>query len=149
MGTQRSFVRQHISRVIPVVIALDFWPKYFINNQAAVTIPNKMSSKSYRVMGLVWKLVLVLLPINIPLKTRRLSSAINSISVALSCCNFQKFRELAPLADVDPEPIPYSLENLAEDTHSSISNSLAYNTMISYDVTAAFLRNLQSNMVFP
>lgn len=55
-------------------------------------------------MSLVRKLVLVLLQKNVLLKALHLSSAENNISDTSR--NFQRFKELALLADADPELIP-------------------------------------------
>ena len=100
--------------LFPVVVALQLWGQklknkkllFNIDNQAVVTIINKKSSKSTRVMSLVRKLVFVTLRYNILVKPQHISGSLNLIADALSRCNWQRFRQLAPTADQEPEVIP-------------------------------------------
>ena len=106
--------------LFPVVVSLHLWgtllknKKLFFNidNQAVVTILNKKSSKSDRVMCLVRKLVLLSLQYNILIKARHIPGKLNTIADSLSRCDFQRFRELAPKADREPEVIPDHLWKL-------------------------------------
>jgi hypothetical protein len=77
-----------------------------IDNQCVVTILNKKSSKSCRVMSLVRKLVLVSLRYTILIKGQHIIGKPNCIIDALSRCNWQRFRELAPNADHKRTYIP-------------------------------------------
>ena len=77
-----------------------------IDNQCVVTILNKKSSKSCRVMSLVRKLVLVSLRYTILIKGQNIIGKPNCIIDALSRCNWQRFRELAPNADHKRTYIP-------------------------------------------
>jgi hypothetical protein len=80
-----------------------------IDNKAVVTILNKKSSKSPRVMNLVRKLVLITLKYNIWLKAQHISGSLNKIADSLSRCNWQLFRELVPEADKHQTTIPSHL----------------------------------------
>ena len=80
------------------------------DNQALVSIINKQTSKSKRVMMLVRKMVLLLLENNIMFKAQHIYGKVNNIADALSRKQFQKFRTLAPKADQDPEPIPIEFQ---------------------------------------
>ena len=80
------------------------------DNQALVSIINKQTSKSKRVMMLVRKMVLLLLENNIMFKAQHIYGKVNNIADALSRKQFQKFRTLAPNADQDPEPIPIEFQ---------------------------------------
>ena len=80
------------------------------DNQALVSIINKQTSKSKRVMMLVRKMVLLLLENNIMFKAQHIYGKVNNIADALSRKQFQKFRTLAPKADHDPEPIPIEFQ---------------------------------------
>ena len=103
--------------LFPVVAALFIWGSelknknilFHVDNQAVVTIINKKSSKSPRVMSLVIKMVLACLESNILLKAEHISGCLNSLVDSLSRCDFQKFRRLCPDADQDPCAIPSHL----------------------------------------
>ena len=100
--------------LFPVVVALSIWKDelknkrilFHIDNDSVVTIINKKSCKSERVMALVRKLVLVCLEFNILLKAEHIQGVQNTIADSLSRCNFQKFRHLCPDADPQPAAIP-------------------------------------------
>ena len=103
--------------LFPVVVAMHLWGHqlqnkklmFNIDNKAVVTIVNKKSSKSPRVMNLVRKLVLITLKYNILLKAQHISGSLNKIADSLSRCNWQLFRELAPEADKHHTIIPSHL----------------------------------------
>lgn len=100
--------------LFPVVVALSIWKDelknkrilFHIDNDSVVTIINKKSCKSERVMALVRKLVLVCLEFNILLKAEHIQGVQNTIADSLSRCNFQKFRHLCPDADPQQAAIP-------------------------------------------
>jgi len=100
--------------LFPVVVALSIWKDelknkrilFHIDNASVVTIINKKSCKSERVMALVRKLVLVCLELNILLKAEHIQGVQNTIVDSLSRCNFQKFRHVCPDADPQPAAIP-------------------------------------------
>ena len=82
---------------------------FHVDNQAVVTIINKKSSKSPRVMSFVIKMVLACLESNILLKAEHISGRLNSLADSLSRCDFQKFRRLCPDTDQDSCAIPSHL----------------------------------------
>ena len=103
--------------LFPVVAALYIWQSdlknkkilFHVDNQAVVTIINKKSSKSPRVMGLVRKMVLVCLEANILIKSEFLPGYLNVLADSLSRSDFQKFRRMCPDADKNPAVIPLHL----------------------------------------
>ena len=100
--------------LFPVVVAVSIWGSHLANkrilfridNQAVVTIINKKSSKSSRVMFLGRKLVFVCLDFNILLKAQHIPRRLNSVADSLSPGEFQKFRRLCPKADANPSVLP-------------------------------------------
>ncbi|KAK6168530.1 hypothetical protein SNE40_021042 [Patella caerulea] len=102
--------------LIPVVLAFLTWKKYLkqncvilnIDNSALVSIINKQSSKSPRVMHFLRPLVLELLINNIQVKAKYIESSKNNIADSLSRFQEQRFRELVPMARKFPDPIPVS-----------------------------------------
>ena len=81
--------------LFPVVVAIQLWRDqlknkkvlFHIDNQSVVTILNKKSSKSCRVMSLVRKLVSVSLMYNILIKGQHIIGKLNCIADAFSRCN--------------------------------------------------------------
>jgi hypothetical protein len=106
--------------LIPVVIALNIWGNlwetdlflFHIDNQAVVSIINKKSSRSPRVMSLVRKLVFACLKFNILIEAEHIPGNLNSLADSLSRCDFQKFRKLCPTAKDTPCGIPSPLWNI-------------------------------------
>lgn len=106
--------------LFPVVVALEIWGNmlqnkklvFNIDNLAVVNILNRKSSKSCHVMVLVRKLVMLTLKHNILIKGVHIKGSLNSICDSLSRCNWQRFRELAPMAEKEPTPIPSHLWRL-------------------------------------
>ena len=78
----------------------------FIDNSALVSIVNRQSSKSKRVMMLIRRMVLLLLKYNIMFKAQHIIGKENNIADSLSRKQFQRFIQLAPEADKDPESLP-------------------------------------------
>lgn len=103
--------------LFPVVVAMELWGNilsnkkiiFHIDNQAVVTIINKKSSKSPRVMVLVRRLVLLTLKLNMLIKAEHIPGKYNIIADSLSRCDWQRFRKMAPTADYSPTPIPSHL----------------------------------------
>ncbi|VDI48290.1 Hypothetical predicted protein [Mytilus galloprovincialis] len=93
--------------LFPVVISLHIWGVhlknkriiFYVDNQAVVTIINKRTSESNRVMSLMRNLVFSTLKYNIVLKAEHIPGKINTIADSLSRCDFQRFRNLCPEAD--------------------------------------------------
>ncbi|CAG2234123.1 unnamed protein product [Mytilus edulis] len=118
-----------------VVVAIQLWGRFLenkkllfnIDNQSVVTILNKKSSKSARVMILVRKLVFISLKHNILIKAQHISGSRNVITDALSRCHWQLFRQLAPQADKEP-----TLEILDVEVEKLVHFSMAKNTWKTY-----------------
>ena len=106
--------------IIPIALAIFLWfDKFHLknilfhsDNSAVVTILNKKSTKSERVMSILRLIVYCSLIGNFQFKAVHIFSKYNSVADALSRANFQKFRCLAPLADHSPTPIPVEFWNL-------------------------------------
>ena len=100
--------------LFPVVVAMDLWGHHWRNmkiklwsdNKAVVCILNKQTSPCPDIMQLVRKLVLLALSNNILFKGYYVEGVLNGISDALSRFQDQRFRELAPDADLTPTPLP-------------------------------------------
>lgn len=103
--------------LFPIVVAFFLWGQYLVNkrifiqtdNQAVVSIINKQSAKSPRVMILVRKLVLHLLKYNISVRAIHISGCKNFIADSLSRFQFSRFHQLAPGARTDSDPVPQEM----------------------------------------
>lgn len=99
---------------VPVFLALLSWGSslankkilFHIDNKALVSILNKQTSKSKRVMALVRPLVLCLMKSNIVFRAQHIPGSVNTIADAISRRQWKRFRMLAPEAREDPEPVP-------------------------------------------
>ncbi|KAK6165929.1 hypothetical protein SNE40_022735 [Patella caerulea] len=102
--------------LIPIVFAFITWSSYLqnkcvvlhVDNQALVSVINKQSSKSARVMSLLRPLVLQFLLYNIRVKAVYITSVKNDLADSLSRFQEQRFRALAPSAEKMPDSIPVS-----------------------------------------
>ncbi|XP_052695666.1 uncharacterized protein LOC128174070 [Crassostrea angulata] len=100
--------------LVPLVLAIRLWGQdleckkdlFFIDNSALVSIVNKQTSKSKRVMKLVRELVLMLMQYNCIFKAKHIESSNNCIADSISRNQWGKFRQLAPEAKEQAEPIP-------------------------------------------
>ncbi|CAG2246210.1 unnamed protein product [Mytilus edulis] len=100
--------------LFPVMVAIILWGSelrnkkvlFHIDNEGAVHIINKKSSKSSDVMILVRRLVLETLHHNILIKADHVPGKVNTIADAISRCQWSRFRNLAPNASLTPTPIP-------------------------------------------
>ena len=101
--------------IIPIALSIFLWHKLFykkkivlcIDNVAVVSILNSKTSKSARVMVLLrfilyWSLVGYL-----HFKAVHISSVNNDIADSLPRGQFQRFRELAPPAELKPITMPW------------------------------------------
>ena len=82
---------------------------FFSDNQAAVEIINRQTSKDQSVMALLRNFVLCTLKYNILFRARHIAGRVNRESDALSRLQVEKFRALAPYADKKPTPVPAGL----------------------------------------
>ncbi|KAK6170386.1 hypothetical protein SNE40_018795 [Patella caerulea] len=107
--------------LVPIFIAISVWGEklankkitFNVDNMALVTILNKCTSKSKRIMQLLRPFLLYALKNNIIFRSRHLSSCSNAISDSISRKQWTRFRSLAPAADVNPQPIPdYTLNTI-------------------------------------
>lgn len=103
--------------LFPIVAAILLWghiianKKIFIqtDNQAVVSIINKQSAKSPRVMRLIRLFVLYLLKYNISVKASHIPGCKNLIADCLSRFQFGRFRRLAPNSRVHPDQVPQEM----------------------------------------
>ena len=106
--------------IIPIALAMCLWfdrfqlknVLFYSDNLAVVNILNSKSCKSERVMCILKLIVYCSLIGNFQLKAKHIYSKNNMIVDALSRANFQKFRQLALIADILPVQIPVEYWNL-------------------------------------
>ncbi|XP_067318612.1 uncharacterized protein [Anolis sagrei] len=106
----------------PILVAVRIWTNLFRNkrvrfwcdNQAVVRVVNRQSSKSARVMRLVRLFVLTCLEANITFSARYIPGVNNEIADALSRFQEDRFRSLAPGADLLPASFPLDLWTLGD-----------------------------------
>ncbi|KAK3096561.1 hypothetical protein FSP39_001295 [Pinctada imbricata] len=103
--------------LLPVVTAVIIWGQYLenkkvvfhIDNLSVVQIINKKSSKDPCIMRLIRKLVICTLHRNILIRAEHIPGIFNDIADAISRCQWDKFRRLAPQADPRPTPVPQEI----------------------------------------
>ncbi|PJE78781.1 hypothetical protein CI610_02269 [invertebrate metagenome] len=106
--------------LVPVLLAMMLWGPQLknkkivlnIDNQSLVTVLNKKSSKSKRVMELVRPLVLHAMMYNIQFKAIHIQGIHNSIADSISRLQWARFRQLAPWTDPKPADSPASFQML-------------------------------------
>lgn len=99
---------------MPIVLAFFLFKTQFLDkkipfhteNKALVSILNKKSSKSLRVMELVRPLVLHSMVNNIYFKACHIAGDNNAIADSISRKQWTRFRALAPESNLHPIPIP-------------------------------------------
>ena len=109
--------------MVPVLLAINLWGRELskkrillrIDNEALVSVLNKQSSKSKRLMILVRKFVLFSMMLEIVFKAVHISTYHNGIADSISRMQWTRLRQLAPEAAVDPEPIPQTFQNLLSE----------------------------------
>lgn len=100
--------------MVPVVLAIFLWGQSLANknvtlridNQSLVTVLNKQTSKSKRLMHLVRQFVLKSMEYNTHYRAVHISSANNTIADSISRRQWSRFRQLAPTAKEGPEVVP-------------------------------------------
>lgn len=103
--------------LFPILVSMHIWDKQFENkkilfncdNMAVVHIINKMTSKSENVMCILRLLTLKCLHNNTIVKAAHVQGSKNEICDSLSRFQFNRFRELAPEADLEPCLVPSHL----------------------------------------
>ena len=100
--------------MVPVLLALVLWGHklsnqqivLYIDNEALVTIINKQTAKSKRLMQLVRSFVLLAMQQGIIFKAKHIPTYANAIADSISRKQWGRFRTLAPEADALPQVIP-------------------------------------------
>lgn len=106
--------------LVPIVLALHLFEHelclkmimFHTDNKALVTIINKKSSKSKRVMQLIRPLVLHTMLWDMQVKACHISGRNNCIADAISRKQWERMRKEAPTADMEPLEIPQSFNRL-------------------------------------
>ena len=101
----------------PIFVALHLWGKHFRNkkiilhcdNMAVVCTVNSMTSKSDQMLVVLRAFTLKCLELNLVVKAKHIPGKSNDITDSLSRFQMNRFRELAPNAEEQPEPIPTDL----------------------------------------
>ena len=109
--------------MVPVLLAVCIWGHklankrvvLWIDNRALVDVLNKQSCKSRRVMQLVRFFILQTMRHNVLFKARHISSKSNFICDSISRKQWARFREVAPSANKEPEPIPIQFLSLISE----------------------------------
>ncbi|VDH90946.1 Hypothetical predicted protein [Mytilus galloprovincialis] len=83
-----------------------------IDNMALVSIINKRTAKSKRVMAFIRPLVLFTMQHNIQFKAQHIDGCKNEIADSISRFQLKRFRELAPGAESVPENNPEEFRDL-------------------------------------
>lgn len=105
-----------VLELFPILVSLYLWGNelrnkkilYNCDNAAVVYAINTMTSKSEKVMTLLRALTLKCLRLNVVAKAKHIAGKTN-ITDSLSRLQLDKFRELAPLAQKDPDVMPNHL----------------------------------------
>lgn len=103
-----------------IVVACNLWADQFANkriilycdNESVVTIINSKRSRIPRVMDLLRNFTLITLRHNIYFRAKHIPGKKNEIADSLSRFQINRFRSLAPLADIHPVAIPKALLEL-------------------------------------
>ncbi|XP_062604208.1 uncharacterized protein LOC134266009 isoform X1 [Saccostrea cucullata] len=101
----------------PIVLAVSTWGRLFANhsilfftdNEALVSVINKLSSKDQLVLQMVRYLVMQCLKHNIVFRAKHIPGKHNKLADSLSRLQVQEFRKLAPDAQVEPTMVPETL----------------------------------------
>ena len=97
-----------------IVVACHVWGKFLQNkriilncdNESVVNIINSKRSRISRAMDLLRHLTLLTLKYNIYIRAKHIPGKCNQTADSISRFQFQRFRLLAPQADVTPYEIP-------------------------------------------
>ena len=100
-----------------IVVACQIWGEllrekrilFNCDNEAVVSMINTKRSHIPRVMDLIRHLTLLTMQYNFYIKAQHIPGKRNAIADSLSRFQHKRFRELAPLADPNPYPIPAAL----------------------------------------
>ena len=106
--------------LVPIVMAYFIWGVQLsnkklllhIDNMALVSIINKQTSKSDRVMSFLRTFVSLVMKYNIIVHGKHISTFSNGAADSISRMQWSRFRQLAPQADADPQHIPEAFRSL-------------------------------------
>lgn len=106
--------------LVPIVLSIFLFKRDLCNkrllfhtdNKALVSILNKKSSKSRHVIELVPPFVLHTMLYNMQFKSLHIEGRINSIADSISRKQWDRFRSLAPEAEVEPMLIPEAFQHV-------------------------------------
>lgn len=109
--------------LFPVLLALYTWWQHFqnqkllmrIDNEALACIINKRTSKSKNIIKFIRPLVLITMTHNIHFRSVHIPGCKNGICDALSRFQFQRFQDLAPLAEKTPADIPVEFSEIISE----------------------------------
>ena len=105
---------------VPIVLSMAIWGTqlqnkkivFNIDNNALVQIVNTQTSKSKTVMSLMRPFVLYALQNNIIFRARHIAGKVNEIADSISRQQWDRFRRLAPNAQLKPRKIPDNFRKL-------------------------------------
>ena len=117
-----------VLELFPIFVALEIWGQHLSNkkilfkcdNQAVVHILNSQTSKAEYVMVLVRIITLKCLQLNVVLKAEHLSTSRNAVTDSLSRLQMNRFQQLAPEAEPEPEPVPDHLWSVFNQEPTSL-----------------------------
>ena len=117
-----------VLELFPIFVALEIWGQHLSNkkilfkcdNQAVVHILNSQTSKAEYVMVLVRIITLKCLQLNVVLKAEHLSTSRNAVTDSFSRLQMNRFRQLAPEAEPEPEPVPDHLWSVFNQEPTSL-----------------------------
>lgn len=104
-----------VLELYPIMAAVHVWGNawanksvcFFTDNEALVPVINNQTSREPHIMALLRPLVLACLHYNINFAARHIPGRFNTLTDKLSRSQVDRFRELAPWADVNPVRVPY------------------------------------------
>ncbi|XP_053376811.1 uncharacterized protein LOC128547723 [Mercenaria mercenaria] len=113
--------------LFPILVSLHIWGSQFQNkkikfncdNMAVVHIINTMTSRSDNVMCILRLLTLACLDNNTLIRAQLVEGSKNLICDALSRLQLNRFRDLAPEAELEPCPFPTHLWNVFNPEQSN------------------------------
>ena len=114
--------------LVPLFLALLIWGSelankkvlFRIDNMALVSIINRKTSKSKRVMQFLRHFVLLTLQHNIIFKSKHISTLQNATADAISRFQFTRFRRLEPNASPNPAQVPAEFLALISTVKSNV-----------------------------
>lgn len=106
--------------LVPIVLAIHLFKlelscrkfRFHTDNKALVAIINKKSSKSKRVMQLIRPLVILTMLNNMQVMASHIEGSANGIADSISRQEWDRFRMLAPNAELKQRDIPKDFMNL-------------------------------------